>query len=74
MTEQMKNAMLNYLQQMMDDYKKWEGYTKDGKYLDRYGEILHDKLIGMIACKEMVEAFVMEPVNLQHDGKVTVGF
>ena len=28
----------------------------------------------MIACKEMVEAVICEPVNLRFDGKVTVGF
>ena len=69
-----KQRMLCYLQGMMDDYKKWEGYLKDGKNLERYGEILHDKLIGMIACKELVECLIEEPVNLQSDGKVTVGF
>ena len=28
----------------------------------------------MIACKNMVECLIGEPVNLQKDGKVTVGF
>ena len=63
-----KEQMLNYLQQMMDDFKKWE---------ERFGlddERVEMKLTGMIACKEMVEAFIHEPVNLQFDGKVTVGF
>lgn len=66
-----KRRMLSYLQGMLDDYMTWKGYNDDG---DRYGEILHDKLIGMIACKEMVECLIEEPVNLQCDGKVTVGF
>lgn len=67
-----KEQMLNYLQQMMDDFKKWE------KYLDSENEssrsFAEHKLEAMIACKEMVEAFICEPVNLQCDGKVTVGF
>lgn len=63
-----KEQMLNYLQQMMDDFKKWE------KMLGFEDERVLDKLTGMIACKEMVEAFIQEPVNLQSDGKVTVGF
>ena len=59
--------MVNYLQQMMDDFKEDER---------RYGRDEHtmDKLNDMIACKEMVEALIGYPVNLQKDGKVTLGF
>lgn len=63
-----KEAMINYLQQMMDDMKEDE--ARFGKE-DR---IVRSKIDAMIACKEMVEAFIMEPVNLGLNGKVTVGF
>lgn len=67
-----KEQMLNYLQQMMDDFMKWEKYIGgDNKDLEEFA--VH-KMDAMIACKEMVEAFIQEPVNLQTDGKVTVGF
>lgn len=63
-----KEQMINYLQQMMDrvqaDIKR---YGADDRMVDH-------RIDAMIACKEMVEAFIMEPVNLQKDGKVTVGF
>lgn len=63
----MKEQMLNYLQSMMDSFKE-----EEARYgMDRRTE---RKLDDMIACKEMVEALIGEPVNLQLDGKVTVGF
>lgn len=52
----------------MDDFQK---------ELKKYGpedRIVNKKLDAMIACKELVEAFVGEPVNLQQDGRVTIGF
>jgi hypothetical protein len=52
----------------MDDYKKYE---------EKFGaedRMVRHKVEAMIACKEMVEALIGEPVNLQIDGKVTVGF
>ena len=64
----MKEQMINYLQSMMDNFQKEK---------ERYGiedERVISKFDGMIACKEMVEALIQEPVNLQQDGKVTVGF
>lgn len=64
----MKEQMIKYLQSMMDNFQKEK---------ERYGiddERVIVKLDGMIACKEMVEALIQEPVNLQKDGKVTVGF
>ena len=63
-----KSSLIRYLQSQMDDYKKAEGrYGADDR------EVL-SKLDSMIACKEMAEALLNEPVNLQKDGKVTVGF
>ena len=60
--------MLQYLQEMMDrvqsDIKK---YGVEDRMVEK-------RIDDMIACKEMVEALIMEPVNLQKDGKVTVGF
>lgn len=61
-------ALLNYLQSQMDDFKEEEA---------RWGthdRVVEEKLDAMIACKEMVEALIGAPVNLQKDGKVTVGF
>ena len=63
-----KEDMLRYLQGMMDDFMKEKARFGAG---DR---IVEEKLDAMIACKEMVEALIHEPVNLQKDGKVTVGF
>lgn len=62
-----KEQMINYLQQMMDRIKKLEERGVSDEFLNY-------KIDAMIACKEMVEAFIGEPVNLQMDGKVTVGF
>lgn len=62
------NMLIGYLQSQMDDFQK---------DLKRYGSedrIVNKKLDAMIACKEMVEALIGEPVNLQLDGKVTIGF
>lgn len=64
----MEERMINYLQSMMNSFKRDEA---------RYGlddRIVLHKLDAMIACKEMVEALIGEPVNLQQDGRVTVGF
>lgn len=64
----MKEQMIGYLQSMMNNFKKEEA---------RYGiedRVVLKKLDDMIACKEMVEALIGEPVNLGIDGKVTVGF
>lgn len=64
----MREKMLRYLQSQMNDYKKAEAkYGADDPWTEH-------KRDAMIACKEMVEALIMEPVNLQKDGKVTVGF
>lgn len=62
-----KEQMISYLQQMMDKVKMLESRGVPTEYLE-------DRIDAMIACKEMVEAFIGEPVNLQMDGKVTVGF
>lgn len=64
----MKEQMIAYLQSMMDDFKKAESkFGIDSTYVI-------EKLDAMIACKEMVEALIGEPVNLGINGKVTVGF
>ena len=60
--------MIRYLQSMMDLFKEEEA---------RWGienRTVQDKLDAMIACKEMTEALIGMPVNLQTDGNVTVGF
>ena len=64
-TEEM---LISYLHSQMDDFKEWESH---------YGlsnRIVEHKLDAMIACKEMVESLICQPVNLKKDGVVTVGF
>ena len=63
-----EQKMITYLQAKMNKFK-----TLEAKYgfEDREVQQLLDE---MIACKEMVEAIIEQPVNLQQDGKVTVGF
>ena len=64
----MKEQMINYLQQMLDRFTdEMERYGKDDRIVEK-------RFDDMIACKEMVEALIGEPVNLQKDGRVTVGF
>ena len=63
-----KEGLINYLQQMMDKVQdEIKRYGKDDR-------IVSKRIDDMIACKEMVEAFIQEPVNLGLDGRVTVGF
>lgn len=59
--------MIAYLQSKMDEVKRMEhkGYPQ---------VVIESAIDEMIACKEMVEALIMEPVNLQQDGRVIVGF
>lgn len=64
----MRDKMLGYLQSMLDDFKREEARWGLG---DR---VVQHKMDAMIACKEMVEALIHEPVNLGLDGKVTTGF
>lgn len=61
-------SMIDYLQSMMDDFMEER---------ERFGDddrIVNKKLDAMIQCKNMVENLIGMPVNLQKDGKVTVGF
>ena len=62
-----KDAMLKYLQGLLDRVIDEE--TNYGRTL-----IWDKKIDEMIACKEMVEAIINEPVNLGVNGKVTTGF
>lgn len=64
-TEEM---MLSYLQELLDEY------MEDKDQFGKDDRIVKERLHGMIACKEMVECLIGQPVNLQMDGKVTVGF
>lgn len=68
MKEQMKKQMLEYLQYLMDGFKMAEA---------KYGindEGVLSRLDEMIACKNMVESIICEPVNLGLNGIVTIGF
>lgn len=63
----MKDKMLIYLQEMLDKFMaEKEMYGADDRMVEKDFD-------DMIACKEMVEALIEEPVNLQLDGKVTIG-
>lgn len=63
-----KEMMINYLQEMLTKYKRVE--EKYGVHNEYTNELFND----MIACKEMAEALIQEPVNLGKDGVVRVGF
>ena len=60
--------LVEYLQHLMDIVKRDEA---DYGLEDR---IVQKRIEEMIACNEMVERLINEPVNLSMDGKVTVGF
>ena len=59
--------LIAYLQEMMDEFKQEQEQFGNDRSTMR-------KLDAMIACKEMVEALIGQPVNLRKDGQVTVGF
>lgn len=65
--EYSKNDMLKYIQSQMDNFMEEK---------EKFGMDVHTerKLDAMIACKEMVESIIGEPVNLLKDGRVTIGF
>lgn len=68
LNEVKSEAMINYLQCMLDDFMAEE---------KRYGfsdRIVQKKMNAMLACAEMVENMIGVPVNMQMDGKVTLGF
>lgn len=69
----MEERMIAYLQGMLDKFKAMEKKNEEKAGYYRESE-MHEMLIEMIACKEMVEVMIGMPVNLQKDGKVTVGF
>lgn len=63
-----RESMVDYLQMKLNQYKAEE---------EKFGpndRIVQKQLDALIACKEMVEAMIGMPVNLQQDGRVTVGF
>ena len=63
-----KEMLINYVQNMLTRYKLFE--DKYGIHNEYTEELFND----MIACKEMAEAIIQEPVNLGKDGVVRVGF
>lgn len=64
----MEEKMLAYLKMRLDDYL-WEekAYGAEDRFVAK-------KLTGLLACKQMVEAMIQKPVNIQKNGEVTVGF
>lgn len=63
-----KEDLIAYLQSELDDF------LKDAAKFGKDNRIVQHKLDAMLANKDMVESLILEPVNLQKDGKVTVGF
>lgn len=63
-----KENLIAYLQSELDDF------LRDAAKFGKDDRIVQHKLDAMLANKDMVESLIMEPVNLQKDGKVTVGF
>lgn len=61
-------TMLDYLQELLNCMERLK------EKLGPDHDMTMNKFDEMIACKEMVEALIGQPVNLQKDGKVTVGF
>ena len=60
-------TMSAYLQSLLDRF------MKDSEKFGMDDRIVNKEFDEMIACKEMVEALICMPVNLQKDGKVTIG-
>lgn len=61
------DKMIDYLQSQLDDL------TKE---IERFGledRIVKKKMDQLLGNKDMVEALIGQPVNLQQDGKVTIG-
>lgn len=63
----MKQVLATYLQSQMDDFQA------DLKKYGKKDRIVTKKCDAMIACKEMAEAILREPVNLGINGIVTIG-
>ena len=64
----MREQMINYLQMQLSDLQK---------EISEFGadsRIAIKKYDALIACKEMVEAIIEEPINLMKDGTVTIGY
>ena len=63
-----REQMIDYLQNKLDRFKVLEEkYGFENEYVSEFFD-------EMIACKEMAEVLLGEPVNLGLNGKVTVGF
>lgn len=61
-------VMLGYLQSLLTEFmSEKDAFGPDDR-------IVNKKLDQMIACKEMVEILIGEPVNLGKNGIVTTGF
>ena len=61
-------TMIDYLQWMMDNWQaELDMFGKDDR-------VVKSDMHAMISCKNMVEGLIGMPVNLQRNGKVTVGF
>lgn len=61
-------TLIAYLQCMMD------AWMEEKKRFGADDRVVKSDMHAMIACKGMVENLIGMPVNLQKDGKVTVGF
>ena len=61
-------AALQWLQEELDIY------NEDAAHYGHEDRIVKHRLCRMLGMKDMLEALIGEPVNLQKDGLVTVGF
>lgn len=71
--ENMQKEMIEYLQEKLTRFEEMLRKNEVSPNYYRESEI-NRAMDGLIACKEMVECLIGQPVNLQKDGKVTVGF
>jgi hypothetical protein len=63
----MEKKMIAYLRHQMNEFKKLE------KMFGDEDERTISAMNQMIGAKELVEAVIEKPVNLQIDGQVTIG-
>ena len=62
-----REAIIEYLQEKLDEFMESKReFGMDRETVRRFDE--------MIACKEMAEVLIGEPVNIRKDGKITIGF
>ena len=69
----MQEQMIEYLEEMMTKVKAEEAHYKESNS-ERDKRRYERDIDRMLACKDMVEAIIGQPVNCRLDGTVTIGF